>query len=83
MDSDLKTVEQLVEIITREVLVAMAEQKQRASIPAGQQCKMNCADGLCVKTCFDRAGQVVSAGAERLSSTLGGVPQDSKPVRHD
>ncbi|HWQ04242.1 MAG TPA: deoxyribose-phosphate aldolase [Longilinea sp.] len=76
MDSDLKTVEQLVEIITREVLVAMAEQKQRASIPAGQQCKLNCADGLCVKTCFDRAGQVVSAGAERLSSTLGGVPQD-------
>jgi deoxyribose-phosphate aldolase len=76
MDSDLKTVEQLVEIITREVLVAMAEQKQRAAIPAGQQCKMNCADGLCVKTCFDRAGQVVSAGAERLSSTLGGVPQD-------
>ncbi len=30
MDTDLKTVEQLVEIITREVLVAMAEQKQRA-----------------------------------------------------
>ena len=76
MDVDLKTVEQLVEIITREVLVAMAEQKQRAADPAGQVCKMNCADGLCVKTCFDRAGQVVSAGAERLSSTLGGVPQD-------
>lgn len=76
MDSDLKTVEQLVEIITREVLVAMAEQKQRAVLPEGQHCKLNCADGMCVKTCFDRAGKVVSAGAERLSSTLGGVPQD-------
>ncbi len=76
MDADLKTVEQLVEIITREVLVAVAEQKQRAAQPQGQQCKAACAEGLCVRTCFDRAGQVVSAGAERLSSTLGGVPQD-------
>ncbi len=76
MDPDLKTVEQLVEIITREVLVAIAEQKERAAVPAGQQCKMNCAEGLCVKTCFDQTGQVVSAGAERISSTLGGIPQD-------
>lgn len=76
MDPDLKTVEQLVEIITHEVLVAMAEQKQRTALPENQNCKLNCADGLCVKTCFDRAGKVVSAGAERLSSTLGGIPQD-------
>ena len=76
MDPDLKTVEQLVEIITREVLVAMAEQKERAATPQGQQCKLNCAEGLCVKTCFDQTGRVVSAGAERLSTTLGGIPQD-------
>jgi deoxyribose-phosphate aldolase len=76
MDPDLKTVEQLVEIITREVLVAMAEQKERAAVPEGQNCKLTCAEGLCVKTCFDRTGKVVSAGAERLSSTLGGIPQD-------
>ena len=76
MDPDLKTVEQLVEIITREVLVAMAEQKERATLPQGQQCKLNCAEGLCVKTCFDQTGRVVSAGAERLSTTLGGIPQD-------
>jgi deoxyribose-phosphate aldolase len=31
---------------------------------------------MCVKTCFDQTGRVVSAGAERLSSTLGGVPHD-------
>ncbi len=76
MDPDLKTAEQLIEIITREVLVAMAEQKQRAALPEGQHCTMNCAEGLCVKTCFDRTGRVVSAGADRLSSTLGGIPQD-------
>lgn len=76
MDADLKTVEQLVEIITREVLVAMAEQKERSAVPAGQHCKLNCAEGLCVKTCFDQTGQVVSAGADRLSTRLGGIPQD-------
>ncbi|HMN58999.1 MAG TPA: hypothetical protein PJ988_01465 [Anaerolinea sp.] len=63
MDADLKTVEQLVEIITREVLVAMAEQREKAAMPAGQHCEMNCAEGLCVKTCFDRTGMVVSAWA--------------------
>ncbi len=76
MDPDVKTVEKLVEIITHEVLAAMMEQKERAVLPEGAQCKFNCADGLCVRTCFDRAGQVVQAGAERLSSTIGVIPQD-------
>jgi deoxyribose-phosphate aldolase len=76
MNPDSKTVEQLVEVITREVLIAMAEQQDRASHPAGEKCQLNCAEGLCVRTCFDRTGRVVSAGAERLSSTLGGIPQD-------
>ena len=77
MNPDAKTVEQLVEIITREVLVAMAEQLQRAAAPEGAQCTFNCADGLCVRTCFDRAGKVVEAGAERLSSSIGMIPQDA------
>ncbi len=77
MNPDLKTVEQLVEVITREVLVAMAEQQQRAAVPLGEQCQFSCAEGICVRTCFDRAGMVVSAGAERLSSTIGVVPQDA------
>ena len=76
MQPDPKTVETLVEIITREVLAAMLEQKEQASAPEGGLCKFNCADGLCVRTCFDRAGQVVNAGAERLSSTVGVIPQD-------
>ena len=36
---------------------------------------------MCVRTCFDRAGRVVSAGAERLSSTIGVIPQDSGIAR--
>jgi deoxyribose-phosphate aldolase len=76
MDPDLNTVQQLVEIITKEVLVAMMEQQQKTDLPECEQCKFNCADGLCVRTCFDRAGQVVSAGADRLSSSIGVIPQD-------
>ena len=76
-----KPLKQLVEIITHEVLAAMMEQKERTALPEGALCKFNCADGLCVRTCFDRAGQVVSAGAERLSSTIGVIPQDLSLAR--
>ncbi len=81
MNPEPKVVEQLVEIITREVLVAMAEQQQRAAAPEGGQCKLNCAEGLCVRTCFDKTGKVVDAGAERLSSSLGMIPQDASLAR--
>jgi len=76
MVTDPKMVEQLVEIITHEVLAAMLEQKEQSNLPEGGSCKFNCTDGLCVRTCFDRAGNVVSAGAERLSSTVGVIPDD-------
>jgi len=76
MIGDLKTVEQLIEVITREVLVGMMEHEQRKAACDEQQCKFSCAEGMCVRTCFDRTGRVVSAGAERLSSTIGVIPQD-------
>ena len=77
MNPDPKTIETLVEIITREVLVAIAESQQQGGLPEGASCcTMDCADGICVRTCFDKAGHVVSAGAERLSSTVGIIPQD-------
>jgi deoxyribose-phosphate aldolase len=76
MKSDSKLVEQLVEIITREVLVAMAEEEQRAAHPEAYQCKFDCADQLCVRVCYDKMGNVINAGAERLSSTLGVIPQN-------
>lgn len=76
MIPDLKTIESLVEIITREVLVAAMERQERAMNPECGQCKFDCAEGMCVRTCFDRVGKVVSAGAERLSATIGALPQD-------
>jgi len=75
---DRKTVETLVEIITREVLVAMMEKQQSSQNPREGHCQTACAEGLCVRTCFDATGQVVSAGADRLTSTLGGIPEDLK-----
>jgi deoxyribose-phosphate aldolase len=81
MIPDIKTVEKLVEIITREVLLAMAEREAQEKTPDGDYCLMEIADGLQVKTCFDNAGHVVSAGAERLTSTLGVIPEDKSLAR--
>ena len=76
MTPDKKTVEALVEIITREVLLAMIEQEEQKNYPEGASCVMEVAEGLKVKTCFDNAGHVISAGAERITSTVGIIPDD-------
>src|SRR5512141_1515341 len=76
MKPDEKLVEQLVEIITHEVLAAMIEEEARAGNPEAYQCKFDCADQLCVRVCYDKMGNVINAGAERISSTLGVIPQD-------
>jgi deoxyribose-phosphate aldolase len=73
---DIKTIESLVEIITREVLLALAEQAEQEKFPQGATCKIEVADGVKVKTCFDNAGHGISAGAERLTSTLGVIPDN-------
>jgi len=54
MKPDTKLVEQLVEIITHEVLAAMMEEEQRTMHPEAYQCKFDCAEQLCVRTCFDK-----------------------------
>jgi deoxyribose-phosphate aldolase len=82
MKPDAKLVEQLVEIITREVLVAMAEEEQRAIHPEAYQCKFDCTDQLCVRVCYDKMGNVINAGAERLTSTLGVIPQDMNLAKY-
>ena len=56
--------------------MAMAEEEQRAVHPEAYQCKFDCADQLCVRVCYDKMGHVINAGAERLSSTLGVIPQN-------
>ncbi len=76
MSPDIKTIEALVEVITREVLLAMVEQEEKQKNPQGATCVVEVANGVKVKTCFDNAGHVVSAGAERLTSTVGVIPED-------
>jgi deoxyribose-phosphate aldolase len=76
MAIDRKQVEELVEIITREVLLAIVEQDQAAPKP-GDSCVVEFAGGVQVRTCFNHAGEVVSAGAERLTSTVGVIPDAS------
>jgi deoxyribose-phosphate aldolase len=71
------TVEKLVEIVTKEVLVALKEEEnQLHSGGHGDHCSEECANGICVQTCYDNIGKVVSAGAHRITSTLGGIPKD-------
>jgi len=67
-------VEKIVEVVTREVLLAIAEAGYKDQYENGEYCTEECAEGICVHTCFDRVGQVVSAGATRLTSSLGGIP---------
>jgi deoxyribose-phosphate aldolase len=81
MNPDMKTVESLVEIITREVLLAMIEQDENKLNANGANCVLDVSDGLQVKTCFDNAGHVISAGAERLTSTVGVIPDDKSLAR--
>ncbi len=76
MPVDPKNVAYIVEIITREVLLALSQQELDAAGAEGGYCSEECAEGLCVRTCFDRVGEVLSAGAERVSSTIGGIPAD-------
>jgi deoxyribose-phosphate aldolase len=71
-------VEKIVEIVTREVLIALAEEEQGQAHADGDHCTRECAEGLCVQTCFDRVGQVVSAGAQRLSTGLGIEPPEQR-----
>jgi len=76
MDTKQEQVKHLVEVIAREVLIAMNEDQYRTSQPAGEFCTSECAEGICVDTCFNRVGEVVSAGATRLTSQLGSIPED-------
>jgi len=73
---ETNTVESLVTIIAREVLSAYSEQEIQNSISQGLMCKRDCASGMCVTTCFNKLGQVVNAGAERITTTVGVIPSD-------
>ena len=81
MSPELNKIEQIVEIVAREVLIAISEQEQRLTLPQCEHCTSDCAEGICVRTCFDRVGRVVHAGAARITSLLGGIPDDPSLAR--
>lgn len=76
MDTRTQEVKHLVEVIAREVIIALNENEYRANQPAGDYCSLECAEGICVDTCFNKVGEVVSAGASRITSQLGNIPED-------
>ncbi|HKJ26277.1 MAG TPA: deoxyribose-phosphate aldolase [Anaerolineales bacterium] len=76
MQQSQEEIKHLVEIITREVLIALQEDEQTKQMKSGEYCTEECAEGICVTTCFNRVGQVVNAGATRLTSQLGNIPED-------
>ncbi len=77
MAMDPKEIEKIVEVVTREVLLALADKQADPLKSDAKHCEHECADGICVQTCFDHVGHVINAGAERLTSTLGGIPVDA------
>ena len=74
METNKEQVQVLAEIITKEILAVMREDDSAA--PKGQFCKVEMVDGLQVTTCFDEFGEIISAGAERLTTTLGNIPDN-------
>jgi deoxyribose-phosphate aldolase len=71
---DQQTVERIVEIVTRQVLLALAEEEQRASDPAAHDCTQECGAGYCIRHCGDKVELIVQAGAERIAAGLGATP---------
>lgn len=63
-------VNQLIEEITREVLLRL----NQAQMPVSAQ-SCACTDGHCVQNCADKVQKVVQAGAARVSAGLGARPQ--------
>ncbi len=70
---DEKTIEQIIEQITRNVLVLIKEEQDRASLGSG-----NGNGSLSAENFAEKVQPVVSAGAERLASTLGMTPTDGR-----
>jgi deoxyribose-phosphate aldolase len=74
MEAKKEQVQALAEIITKEILTVMREEGSETA--QGQFCKTEIVDGLQVTTCFDEYGEIISAGAERLTTTLGNIPNN-------
>ena len=84
MKFDSVTVERLVEQITKEVLILLAQEEASSQAAKDADTCTDCI-GECVLQCQDKVQQVVDAGASRLTSTLGNVsvgPEIAKMIDH-
>jgi deoxyribose-phosphate aldolase len=82
MTTDIKSIETLAEIVTREILSVLDEDEKKMATLNGEYCKVECVDDLCVTTCFNEIGQVINAGAERITSTFGSLPDDLSTAQY-
>jgi deoxyribose-phosphate aldolase len=82
MATETKSLETLVEIVTREIVSAYAQSAVQPKGANGEYCKVECVDDLCVTTCYDEIGQVINAGAERISTTFGSIPDDLSAAQY-
>ncbi|HLE27087.1 MAG TPA: deoxyribose-phosphate aldolase [Anaerolineales bacterium] len=71
---DAQTVERIVETITRQVLLALAEEERRAANPSADACTQECGAGYCIRRCGDKVELIVQAGAERIAAGPGATP---------
>ncbi len=79
MTLDPHTVEKVVELVTKRVLLMMAEE-QRAAQTGQTLCTRECDDGLCVQMCFDRVSAVrMRIGPSKVPSKFLGS-QFTEPV---
>ena len=69
-------IDTIVEIVTHEIINTMRSEKAAQVTPQGETCNIECVDDVCVKTCFDDFGHLISIGAERISTRLGQTPDD-------
>jgi len=73
MAADTQTVERLVELVTRRVLLALAEDERRGT-PNADTCTEECGSGYCVRHCADKVELIVQAGADRVAAGPGAIP---------
>ncbi len=76
MPTDPQTVERIVELVTRQVLLALAEEERRAANPSDDReaCTQECGAGYCIRHCGDKVELIVQAGAERIAAGPGATP---------
>lgn len=79
---DKNNLEEITKIVTLEILNALSAENIQSPSVQGSYCSVECVDDLCVTTCFNEIGHVISAGAERVSNSFGSLPDDLSVAKY-